>query len=79
MRLRIRLKLIPLRSGPFLAGTHVTGDSGTSLVHTAPSHGVDDFEICQQYKLIDNEEFVDDAGQFTARAGPELVGLSVRR
>jgi len=28
-----------------LAGNHVTADSGTGLVHTAPAHGVDDFLI----------------------------------
>lgn len=28
-----------------LGGVHVTADSGTGLVHTAPAHGVDDFNI----------------------------------
>lgn len=30
---------------PLLPGDHVTLDQGTGLVHTAPSHGVDDFQI----------------------------------
>ncbi|MBD8892963.1 isoleucine--tRNA ligase [Roseibium litorale] len=30
---------------PLLDGDHVTDDAGTGFVHTAPSHGVDDFEI----------------------------------
>ena len=30
---------------PFLAGDHVTTDAGTGLVHTAPGHGVEDFEL----------------------------------
>jgi isoleucyl-tRNA synthetase len=30
---------------PLLAGEHVTDDTGTGFVHTAPSHGRDDFEI----------------------------------
>ncbi|MGB9164909.1 MAG: class I tRNA ligase family protein, partial [Rhodomicrobium sp.] len=30
---------------PLLPGEHVTDDAGTGFVHTAPSHGVDDFEI----------------------------------
>ncbi len=30
---------------PFLAGEHVTTDAGTGLVHTAPGHGVEDFEL----------------------------------
>ncbi|NBN64472.1 isoleucine--tRNA ligase [Pannonibacter tanglangensis] len=30
---------------PLLDGDHVTDDTGTGFVHTAPSHGADDFEI----------------------------------
>lgn len=30
---------------PVLDGDHVTDDAGTGFVHTAPSHGADDFEI----------------------------------
>ncbi|MFD1695317.1 isoleucine--tRNA ligase [Roseibium aestuarii] len=30
---------------PLLDGDHVTDDAGTGFVHTAPGHGVDDFEI----------------------------------
>ncbi|MDQ6704259.1 MAG: isoleucine--tRNA ligase, partial [Pseudomonadota bacterium] len=30
---------------PLLNGEHVTADTGTGFVHTAPSHGRDDFEI----------------------------------
>ena len=30
---------------PLLAGDHVTDDTGTGFVHTAPGHGRDDFEI----------------------------------
>ena len=30
---------------PLLEGEHVTDDAGTGFVHTAPSHGADDFEI----------------------------------
>ena len=30
---------------PLLDGDHVTDDAGTGFVHTAPSHGLDDFEI----------------------------------
>lgn len=31
---------------PFLNGAHVTNDAGTGLVHTAPSHGFDDYLVC---------------------------------
>lgn len=36
---------------PLLAGEHVTADSGTGLVHTAPSHGPEDFEIGMTHEL----------------------------
>ncbi|MDC0348968.1 isoleucine--tRNA ligase [Alphaproteobacteria bacterium] len=36
---------------PLLAGDHVTLDQGTGLVHTAPSHGVEDFELGKQHNL----------------------------
>ena len=33
---------------PLLAGEHVTEDTGTGFVHTAPGHGTEDFEIWMQ-------------------------------
>ncbi|MCW6190385.1 class I tRNA ligase family protein, partial [Klebsiella pneumoniae] len=30
---------------PLLAGEHVTDDTGTGFVHTAPSHGREDFDV----------------------------------
>ncbi len=40
---------------PVLLGGHVTTDSGTGCVHTAPSHGPDDYAVAQDYKIdIDN-------------------------
>lgn len=36
---------------PIICGEHVTTDSGTGCVHTAPGHGVDDFVVGQKYDL----------------------------
>ncbi|MBC3765437.1 isoleucine--tRNA ligase [Neptunicella marina] len=36
---------------PLILGDHVTTDSGTGLVHTAPGHGVDDFNVGRQYGI----------------------------
>jgi len=36
---------------PMLPGDHVTEEAGTGFVHTAPSHGADDFEIGQKFGL----------------------------
>ncbi len=35
------------RPRPLLAGDFVTTDSGTGLVHMAPDHGEDDFDLCK--------------------------------
>ena len=43
--------LITSRQVPIITGDHVTADSGTGLVHTAPAHGVDDYNIGQKYNL----------------------------
>jgi isoleucyl-tRNA synthetase len=48
---------------------YVELETGTGAVHTAPGHGVDDFETGVKYGLpILNP--VDGAGRFTAEAGP---------
>ena len=45
---------------PFLPGSHVTAGKGTGLVHTAPAHGHDDFQIALKCKLsVVSEEIVD--------------------
>ncbi|MBU3030884.1 isoleucine--tRNA ligase [Paracoccus marinaquae] len=36
---------------PMLAGDHVTDDAGTGFVHTAPSHGDDDYQLGLLHKL----------------------------
>ncbi len=39
------------REVPIILGNHVTTDSGTGFVHTAPAHGVDDFHVAKKYDL----------------------------
>lgn len=36
---------------PIVLGDHVTLESGTGLVHTAPGHGVEDYQVAQNYNL----------------------------
>ncbi len=48
---------------PIILGDHVTTESGTGLVHTAPAHGVEDYAVCQQYKIA-VENPVNSAGVF---------------
>lgn len=44
---------------PLLPGDHVTEETGTGFVHTAPSHGRDDFEIWTEYQTKLEELGVD--------------------
>ena len=63
------------RVSPVIVGDHVTLDSGTGCVHTAPGHGVEDFEVCvNHYPEIPVVVPVDSAGVLTAEAGP-FAGL----
>ncbi len=51
---------------PFLPGDFVTTDSGTGLVHMAPDHGEDDFELCMangiapQFAVMGDGRYRDD-------------------
>lgn len=36
---------------PLLPGDHVTTDAGTGLVHTAPGHGLEDFDLGKKYGI----------------------------
>ncbi len=64
------------RPSPIVLGDHVTAESGTGLVHTAPNHGHDDFIVGKKYNL-GLLSLVDDRGIFNEDAGEELAGLSV--
>src|SRR5699024_6512333 len=37
------------RTSLVIVGDHVTLESGTGCVHTAPGHGIEDFEVCKNY------------------------------
>ena len=62
------------RESLIIVGEHVTNESGTGLVHTAPGHGVDDFTVCQKYNIQPYCP-VDDKGRMTADCGIKLAGL----
>ncbi len=64
------------RPSPIVLGDHVTAESGTGLVHTAPNHGQDDFVVGRKYHL-GMISLVDDRGIFNEDAGAELAGLNV--
>ena len=62
------------RDSIIIVGEHVTNESGTGLVHTAPGHGVDDFTVCQKYNIQPYCP-VDEHGNLTADCGEGLAGL----
>lgn len=74
---------------PLVAGEHVTDDAGTGFVHTAPSHGREDFEAWMDAaRELEARGIsaaipfpVDDAGFYTADApgfGPDRLGGAAR-
>ncbi|WP_150463656.1 isoleucine--tRNA ligase [Francisella sp. XLW-1] len=73
------------RHVPILHGDHVTDDSGTGMVHTAPTHGVEDFALGVQHDLS-MEIFVKGngcysentklfAGEFVFKANDRIIEL----
>jgi isoleucyl-tRNA synthetase len=69
---------------PLLPGEHVTADTGTGFVHTAPGHGTEDFEVwtANARALADRgistiiPYTVDENGAFTSQA-PGFTGKRV--
>ncbi len=56
------------RDSLIILGEHVTTDAGTGLVHTAPGHGLEDYEVGNKYK-IGVLSPVNNKGIFTSEAG----------
>ena len=62
------------RKSPVILGDHVTIDTGTGFVHTAPGHGEEDFIVGTKYRLPPLCP-VDSRGYMTQEAGESLQGL----
>jgi len=70
---------------PILLGDHVTTEAGTGCVHTAPDHGVDDFNVSRRCGIetlnlvADNGVFVDKtelfAGEHVYKVDDKVVAL----
>ncbi|MGT2911720.1 isoleucine--tRNA ligase [Streptococcus cameli] len=56
-----------------ILGDHVTTDSGTGIVHTAPSFGEDDYNVGMKYGL-EVYVTVDGRGMMNELAGPDFEG-----
>ncbi|EKD41610.1 MAG: hypothetical protein ACD_73C00625G0001, partial [uncultured bacterium] len=73
------------RPSPVFAGSHVTLETGTGIVHIAPGHGAEDYEFGQTHHL-ETLCPIDDAGRFlkdSLKASPfetirALEGVNVK-
>jgi len=74
-RLECAHPVFPGKKSLVMCGAHVTLETGTGCVHTAPAHGVEDFQIGKEYGL---EVFnpVNAAGKFSDLY-PEMQGVNV--
>jgi len=64
-------------SYPILPAGYVTADSGTGLVHSAPGHGLEDYNLLAKYNVPPFSP-VDNEGRYTEKVIPkELRGLDV--
>jgi isoleucyl-tRNA synthetase len=66
------------RESPVVMAEYVTAETGTGCVHTAPGHGLEDYQTGLKYGLpvycpVNDDGQYDDDGQIP----PELVGKSV--
>ena len=64
------------RESAIILGNHVTLESGTGCVHTAPGHGIEDYEVCKKYNNIPIIVVVDEHGKLNDEAG-QFCGLSL--
>lgn len=77
------------RHVPIILGDHVTADTGTGAVHTAPAHGPEDYIIGQRYKLplrnpvLGNGQYSDEvaifAGQSVLKANEAVIAVLQER
>lgn len=68
---------------PLILGDHVTTDAGTGCVHTAPDHGLEDFDVGAKYGIepiryvgangVYNEEVELFAGQHIFKANENII------
>ena len=66
------------RASPIVLASYVTTESGTGCVHTAPGHGVEDYQTGLKYKL-EIYSPLDDQGRYVndGQVPAELVGVTV--
>lgn len=61
-------------SRPLLHASFVSAETGSGLIHLAPGHGIDDYELCLKHNIPAFAP-LDDDGRFTSLASPDLPEL----
>lgn len=61
-------------SRPLLHASFVSVETGSGLVHLAPGHGIDDYELCLKHNIPAFAP-LDDDGRFTSLASPDQPEL----
>ncbi|XP_077493829.1 isoleucyl-tRNA synthetase, mitochondrial [Amblyomma americanum] len=69
--------LYPGKELRFLPGDFVTMEKGTGLVHSAPSHGFEDYQNALKHGIAIEDCLVDEEGRFSSSCRQELHGLPV--
>ncbi len=65
------------RQVPVVLGEHVTLEAGTGCVHTAPAHGVEDYQVAAPYHLSTDTPVLG-SGRYRDDLGNGLGGISVQ-
>ena len=61
---------------PVITGDHVTAESGTGSVHTAPMHGADDFVVSKRFDVKSDDMLVGGNGCFISTPALDALELS---
>ena len=75
----LRHPFIKNRTVPLVSGTFVGTDQGTGLVHIAPGHGEEDFQVGRE-NMLGTETPVNEKGRFGEKIGelnPDWIGLRI--
>ncbi|QJC37190.1 isoleucine--tRNA ligase [Enterobacteriaceae endosymbiont of Donacia thalassina] len=56
---------------------YVSEKSGTGIVHMAPNHGLDDYNICNKYNIKCLENIIDRKGYFKKNVHPKLDKVNI--
>jgi isoleucyl-tRNA synthetase len=77
------INVISAEHNKIIHADFVTATSGTGLVHIAPGHGMDDYNVCMKLGIGPAFAPVDDHGKYTPKAFPSdpayLQGLPVEK